>query len=255
MEVENIFVSGANRGIGLEFVRQFVQLSKPPRFVFATYRDINSIKALENIRDGSKGTQVVLIQMDVGNSEDIERAQKVVQETVGDEGLTLLINNAGVAEYQGFPEITEEDMLFHYSVNTLGPVMLLKALFSLLQKSASRKASGMSVSKAAVLNLSSSLGSISEMTEENPKEWLKVMGYRTSKAALNMAMRVVALTVKDQGVLVVNMCPGWVKTDMGTESADLEASESISAMMKTLSQLDESHHGAFLDRNGKTIHF
>ncbi|GBN12066.1 hypothetical protein AVEN_2872-1, partial [Araneus ventricosus] len=73
--------------------------------------------------------------------------------------------------------------------------------------------------------------------------------------ALNMAMRVIALTIKDQGILVVNMCPGWVKTDMGTDQAMLEPSESISAMLDTFSNLNESHHGTLLDRNGNTILF
>ncbi|GBN73262.1 hypothetical protein AVEN_58256-1 [Araneus ventricosus] len=75
------------------------------------------------------------------------------------------------------------------------------------------------------------------------------------KAALNMAMRVAALTIKDQGILVVNMCPGWVKTDMGSDEAMLEPSESISTMLNTFSNLNESHHGTLLNRNGNTILF
>ncbi|GIY00012.1 hypothetical protein CDAR_79671 [Caerostris darwini] len=81
------------------------------------------------------------------------------------------------------------------------------------------------------------------------------MGYSISKAALNMAMRVIACTVKDQGILVVNISPGWVKTDMGTSQAVLEVSESISAMMETMQRLNETHHGSFLDRNGNVIPF
>ncbi|GIX83968.1 hypothetical protein CEXT_102511 [Caerostris extrusa] len=79
--------------------------------------------------------------------------------------------------------------------------------------------------------------------------------YRTSKAALNMAMQVIARTVNDQGILVVNICPGWVKTDMGTSQAMLEVTESISAIIETLKRLNETHHGSFLDRNGNVIPF
>ncbi|GFQ83647.1 c-factor [Trichonephila clavata] len=75
------------------------------------------------------------------------------------------------------------------------------------------------------------------------------------QAALNMAMRVIAYTVKDQGILVVNICPGWVKTDMGSELAHLEVEESISSMLKTFPLLNESNHAALLDRNGKTVPF
>ncbi|GBM26205.1 C-factor [Araneus ventricosus] len=255
MELESVLVTGANRGIGLEFVKQLIKLPKPPRFIFATFRDENSVKALEKIKEESKETKIILIKMDVGDAEDIERAGSLVEEKVGESGLNLLINNAGVLRYQSFPEITEEDMLFHFRINTVAPVMVLKKMLPLLQKASSRKTGGMSVSRAAVLNISALLGSITELTEDYPEKWLSVMSYRTSKAALNMAMRVVALTVKDQGVLIANMCPGWVKTDMGTEDGILELPESVSAMMETLSRLDESHHGTFVNRNGETIPF
>ncbi|XP_055953121.1 C-factor-like [Argiope bruennichi] len=255
MEVESVLVTGANRGIGLEFVKQLVKLPKPPRFIFATFRNESTAKALQEIQDEAKQTEVVLIKMDVTEAEDIDKAQKLIEEKVGDSGLNLLINNAGVLRYQNFFDITEEDMLFHFRNNAIAPVMVLKKMFPLLQKAAARKMGGMSVSRAAVLNIAAFLGSVTELTETYPEKWLTVMSYRTSKAALNMAMRVVALTVKDQGVLVVNMCPGWVKTDMGTENGLLEITDSVSSMMETLARLDESHQGVFVNRKGKTIPF
>ncbi|KAF8771535.1 putative oxidoreductase C663.06c like protein [Argiope bruennichi] len=255
MDMESVLVTGANRGIGLEFVKQLINLSKPPRLLFATYRDRSNIQALETIRDSSQQTQILLIKMDVTKTKEIEDARKIVEDMVGDKGLDLLINNAGVLKFETFPEITEDNMLLHFSTNTVGPVMVLKELFPLLKKSAAHKTTEASVSRTIVLNISSIGGSIGGMSVENPDGWLHAFGYRTSKAALNMAMRVVALTVKDSGILVVNLCPGWVKTDMGTDEAELEVTESVSAIMKTLSQLNESHHGTFIDRNGNTIVF
>ncbi|KAF8771528.1 Speckle-type POZ protein B like protein [Argiope bruennichi] len=222
MEAESVMVTGANRGIGLEFVKQLVKLPKPPRFVFATYRNENSIQDLKDIQEKCKETQVVLIQMDISNCNDIEKAKKVIEEKVGDKGLNLLINNAGVGIDLGFPEITEENMLFHFNTNTVGPVIFLKTMLPLLQKSAARDTSGMKVSRSAVVNISSLMGSITELTDSHSKEWLNVLSYRTSKTALNMAMRVIALTIKGQGILVVNMCPGWLKlssSQMEIESA------------------------------------
>ena len=70
-----------------------------------------------------------------------------------------------------------------------------------------------------------------------------------------MMSRIVAANVKDQGILVVNMCPGWVKTDMGGEQAQLEVQDSVSAMLNTLTKLNESHHGQFMDRSGKLHEF
>ncbi|GIX94671.1 uncharacterized protein CDAR_62031 [Caerostris darwini] len=255
MDVESVLVTGANRGIGLEFVKQLLRLPKPPHYVFATYRDEKSIQALEEVKKAYKQTQVVLIKMDIGKTNEIENAKKVVEEIVGDKGLNLLINNAGILKMQVFQEISEENLLRHFSTNTIGPVMVLKEMLPLLQKSAARKTSGMKVSRAAVLNVSATLGSMGARNDLVQAKLMETMGYSISKAALNMAMRVIACTVKDQGILVVNISPGWVKTDMGTSQAVLEVSESISAMMETMQRLNETHHGSFLDRNGNVIPF
>ncbi|GFY04281.1 uncharacterized protein TNCV_4413691 [Trichonephila clavipes] len=183
MEVESVLVTGANRGIGLEFVRQLVHLPKPPCCVFATYRDRNTVEALKTIRDTSKETQVIMIKMDIRQANQIEAARKIIEDMVGDKGLNLLINNAGALRWLGFPEITEEDLLFHFSTNTVGPIMVLKAMLPVLQRAADYKSSGMNASRAAVLNISSRGGSIERLTEESSQEWLKVMGYRTSKVS------------------------------------------------------------------------
>ncbi|GFS60267.1 uncharacterized protein TNIN_257511 [Trichonephila inaurata madagascariensis] len=126
MEVESVLVTGANRGIGLEFVRQLAQQPKPPRYVFASYRDPNTLQTLEKVRDASKETQIVLVKMDVRKKNEIEGVRNIIEDTVGDKGLNLLINNAGAFKWLGFPEITEEDLLFHFSNNAVGPVMVLK---------------------------------------------------------------------------------------------------------------------------------
>ncbi|PRD24140.1 UNVERIFIED_CONTAM: putative oxidoreductase [Trichonephila clavipes] len=126
MEVESVLVTGANRGIGLEFVRQLIRLTTPPKFVFATYRNENSIKELENFRDEAKDSVVILIKMDVTKLQDIKAAAKLVQDKVGIRGLNLLINNAGYAKLQGFPEVTEESFFTHFHTNTVGPFMVLQ---------------------------------------------------------------------------------------------------------------------------------
>ncbi|GBN85755.1 hypothetical protein AVEN_26391-1 [Araneus ventricosus] len=179
MEVESVMVTGANRGIGLEFVKQLVKLPKPPRIVFATYRNESSVQDLKDIQEKCKETQIILIQIDISKMSDIESAKNIVDEKVGEKGLNLLINNAGVSKDLGFPEITEENMLFHFTTNTVGPVMVLKVMLPLLQKSAAQKTSGMNVSRAAVINISSLMGSITELTDAHPKD--DILGYRTSK--------------------------------------------------------------------------
>ncbi|GFQ88465.1 uncharacterized protein TNCT_615921 [Trichonephila clavata] len=130
-----------------------------------------------------------------------------------------------------------------------------KTMLPSLEKAAKFHGEGMSASRAMVLNISSELGSICN-TSVNYLHDLDDAGYKISKAALNMAMRIIAAKVKDKGILVVNMCPGWVKTDMGDkEKAELEPQESIANMLQTLPTLNESHHGTYMNRLGKPIPF
>ncbi|KAF8772042.1 C-factor like protein [Argiope bruennichi] len=201
MKVESIMVTGANRGIGLEFVRQLSQLNEPPRFIFATYRNDDTLKDLREIEESSTKTKIILIKMDVTNPEEREEGPKTM--------LPLL----------------ERAAKLHSSADTL------------------------SVSRAAVLNMSSIAGSIANVGVVFRRD-LVVPAYKISKAALNMAMRVIATSVKDKGILVILMCPGWVRTPMGTQKAVLEPEESIGTMIKTLPKLNESHHGVFIDRTG-----
>lgn len=252
-----MFVTGANRGIGLEFVRQLVTLPKPPKFIFATYRSRDGIQALKTIRDSVKTTQVLLLKMDVSKKNEVEAARKITEDMVGDKGLTLLINNAAVLAGQVFPQITEENLLYHFKTNTIGPIVVIQEFLPLLKKAADLhgQASRMEVSRAAVLNISALLGSNVHLKEIIEVSGCFAPGYSISKAGLNMSGRIIAACVKDQGILVVNMCPGWVKTDMGSDRADLEVNESVSAMMNTLPKLDETHHGQFMDRDGKLYEY
>ncbi|GBM24774.1 hypothetical protein AVEN_245031-1 [Araneus ventricosus] len=111
-----------------------------------------------------------------------------------------------------------------------------------------------SVSRAAVLNMSSMGGSIANAGVIFRRD-LVAPAYKISKASLNMATRVIATYVKDKGILVISMCPGWVKTPIGTDKAVLEPEESIWTMIRTLPKLNESHHGTFIDRKGNPYHF
>ncbi|CAL1296286.1 unnamed protein product [Larinioides sclopetarius] len=256
MEIESVLVTGANRGIGLELVKQLVQLPKTPKFVFATYRDESSTQDLKNIKDSSKESHVVLIKMDITKAEDIQNARRIIEDSVGEKGLNLVINNAGAAKYQSFNDITEENMLFHFTTNTVGPLLVLKEMLPLLQKSAANITDGLSVSRSAVLNISSLAGSMTMLSPSSPlgTDYLKIMGYRVSKAALNMTMKIAALTLtKETGILLLNMCPGWVRTEMGTDRAMIDVWDSVSDIIKTLPTLNDSHHGTFLDRHGNTI--
>lgn len=254
MEVDSVLVTGANRGIGLEFVRQMVNLPKPPKVIFATYRRENSLKALKDIRDSAEKSTVRLLKVDVTNVSQIETMAETIEQALGENGLNLLINNAGVAHSQPIPYMTPENLSLHFSINSVAPVMIAQRLLPLLEKAASKGGSGKNISKAAILNISSSIGSLTNIRESFPLID-SYPGYRISKAALNMAMRMIADFIKEKDILVSMMCPGWVKTDMGSDEAELDLDKSIETILKTLAALNETHHGAYIDRFGNPIPF
>ncbi|GBN37899.1 hypothetical protein AVEN_224017-1 [Araneus ventricosus] len=126
MKVENVMVTGANRGIGLEFVRQLSRLNEPPKHIFATYRSPDSLKDLKEIEELSTKTKIILIKMDVTNPDEREAARNAVEKSVKERGLNLLINNAGVVEIQDLPHLTSENFELHFRVNTVAPVMIFQ---------------------------------------------------------------------------------------------------------------------------------
>ncbi|KAG8197490.1 hypothetical protein JTE90_007229 [Oedothorax gibbosus] len=253
MKIESILVTGANRGIGLEMIRQFIKLDDAPKFIFATYRNPDTLQDLKDVKNSTTKSKVILIKLDITSAEDIAVTKKIVEDTVGDRGLNLLINNAGVMKAEPFPCMTPENLELHFKANCVAPVMILQSLFPLLEKAVKVSSiPGCHVSKAAAINLTSRTGSIQRTGENNYTADLVVPGYKISKAALHMAMRVIAASVREKSVLVVNMCPGWIKTEMGGE---LEVDESMADMVKTFPKLSASHHGSFIDRFGKEYSF
>ncbi|KAG8178602.1 hypothetical protein JTE90_022393 [Oedothorax gibbosus] len=254
-KIGSVLVTGANRGLGLEFVRQFSQLEDAPDYIFATYRNESTLQELNKIQLSSKKAQVILIKLDVRFLEQIKAAKEQVEQVVGDRGLNLLINNAGVLEILEFPNLTFESMEFMFRTNTAAPVIVTQVFLPLLQ-AASRTSNldGKSVSKAAVIGITSMTSSIQKTGAEFPQD-LIVAGYKISKAGFNMAMRIMAAEVTNHDILVCNIEPGWVKTDMGTQDAPLEPSESIGAMIETFGKLDETDQGAFINRFGETFPF
>ncbi|KAJ6639094.1 C-factor [Pseudolycoriella hygida] len=126
--------------------------------------------------------------------------------------------------------------------------MLTKAFYPLLRKSAEANSDKpMGVSRAAVINMSSILGSI----ESNKEGGL--YSYRASKTALNAATKSMSIDFKDSKILCVSMHPGWVKTDMGGKNAPLEVDNACKEMVRTIMDINESNNGAFLQYDGTSL--
>ncbi|KAL2300232.1 hypothetical protein Nmel_012200, partial [Mimus melanotis] len=211
-----VLLTGSNRGIGLELVKQLLGSPRPPAWIFATCRDPEGPRAQE-LRDlASKHPNLVLVELDVENPSAITDAAKVVEGKLDGMGLNLLINNAGIyTPTASLETVDAEDMVKTYKTNAVGPMLMAQAFLPLLKKAAQdSKEKGMSCSKAAIINISTILGSI----KKTPDSFFHpVISYRCSKAALNMLTMCQALTYKEAGILCVALHPGWVKTDMGTQ--------------------------------------
>ncbi|XP_077165602.1 uncharacterized protein LOC143823321 isoform X3 [Paroedura picta] len=209
-KVHSVLVTGSNRGLGLSLVKRFLGLPTPPQWVFATTlkTDGAKCKALNELK--SQHQNLVVLRLDVTDLESIRKAVEQVQGYVGGSELTLLVNNAALRLDGDLETESAEHMAASYAVNTIGPHQVSQAFLPLLKTAAQRSPQqGLSCSKAAVVNISSAGGSIELMML-----WEKMqrVGYRCSKAALNMLTKCQSLVYQGYGILCVCIHPGWVKT-------------------------------------------
>ncbi|KFQ11189.1 C-factor, partial [Leptosomus discolor] len=177
-----------------------------------------------------------------------------VGEQVGGSGLNLLINNAGMLINSTLDTETLESMTQTYITNTVAPLLLSQAFLPLLKKSAQGSpSSALSCSKAAIINMSSTAGSIEKASIWNQT---LLVSYRCSKAALNMLTKCQSLGYREHGVLCAALHPGWVQTDMGSSVGHMPpvtVDASVRGMLKVLSSLSEKDTGTFLDWEGKVV--
>ncbi|XP_048814032.1 C-factor-like [Lagopus muta] len=254
LRVRSVLVTGANRGIGLGLVRHLLALPNPPEWVFATCRDPKGQRAQELQKLASKHPNLVIVPLEVTDPASIKAAAASVGERLKGSGLNLLINNAGIAKIHSIDNETLKDMAEVYTTNTIAPLLLSQAFLPLLKKAAQGSTgSGMSCSKAAIVNISSIGGSIKEMFS-----WdiTNCVSYRCSKAALNMLTRCQSMGYREHGILCLAFHPGWVQTDMGNSSghtAPLTVDASVGGMLKVLSKLSEKDSGSFLDWEGNVV--
>ncbi|XP_020668317.2 C-signal isoform X3 [Pogona vitticeps] len=247
----SILVTGSNRGIGLELVKQLVEMSDPPEHIFATCRDPDGPRgrALHDLAD--KHPSIHVVQLEVENQSSVKAAVAIVQSYLEGKGLNLLINNAGVDTYDTLQTVEQQEMLCTFNINVVGPILVVKEFLPLLKRAAKEaETEGMSCSKAAIINISSKLGSIAQGFEVMLDPFY---AYRASKAALNMVTACLAVELKGDEILCIAIHPGWVKTDMGTEKAPLTVQHSVQGILKVLASLSSSSTGTLLDWEGRRI--
>ncbi|XP_039359617.1 C-factor-like [Mauremys reevesii] len=252
--VRSVLVTGANRGIGLELVKQFLEKSNPPEWVFATCRDPEGERAQQLKNLVSRHPNLVIVALEATDPASIKAAAARVEEHLKGSGLNLLINNAGVLKLNTLESETPENMSLVYATNVTGPLLVSQAFLPLLKKAAQgSNQKGLSCSKAAIVNMSSEAGSI-----QNVLAWptCQIISCRCSKAALNMLTKCQSLGYEGDGILSIAVHPGWVQTDMGislSPEAPLTVDASVRGILNVLPTLSEKDNGAFVSWEGKVL--
>jgi NAD(P)-dependent dehydrogenase (short-subunit alcohol dehydrogenase family) len=215
-----VVITGANRGIGLEFVKQY--LAKGDK-VIALCR--NSSDEL------NETSAKVIDKVDVGSPECLEK----VLSTLSDLKIDLLINNAGVLANESLEHMSATTLEYQFRVNAMGPLLVTQMLRNQLVKG------------AKVALITSRMGSVTDNTSGGR------YGYRMSKAALNIAGVSLAHDLKEQDVAVALLHPGYVQTEMVNNSGDISAAVAVERLMQRIEELNINNSGTFWHSNGEVL--
>jgi len=237
LQMTTWLVTGASRGLGLGLVKEILGASKQ-NIVFAACRDPSNAKQLTDLASASDTKNLYIVKLNVTDEKSIEEASKEVGAILTQKGLPLdyLINNAGVTSGNDSPlSLKAENFVKTLLTNAVAPIIVSQQFMPLLEKS----------KRPVLMNMTSSLGSI-EMADSTYQT-----SYCASKSALNMLTR--KLATEKRNVIAFVMDPGWVRTDLGGPSADLDIEFSVSSMYKTISNVSEKDSGSFLKFDGRAL--
>ena len=226
----NVLVTGANRGLGLGFVTNY--LGKNVN-VFSTTRDIKSSRELLALKERFPDN-LEIFELDLLK----ESAGDTLANFLGERPIDILINNAGIGSTnQHFQAVSPKPWLEVLKVNLIAPLMVTQSIIDNVKKGVDKK----------IYFLSSQLGSIGDNTSGG------MYIYRSSKTGLNQVVKSLSVDLKPQGITVVSLHPGWVKTDMGGPNAPVSIDESIEGMTQVIHTTDIRDTGRFLNYDGKEL--
>lgn len=234
--MRRILITGANRGLGLEFTRRFLERGDR---VFAATRDPGRAGELTRLQEGHP-ERLTVVPLDVADAASIRASYAAVRART--DALDLLVNNAGIYGTKGRDDETQklghlnfEDALPVLRVNSVAPLVIAQTYLDLLRAGTEPK----------IVSISSGLGSVSGNRSGFPYY------YAASKAALNQGMRSLAADLAPLGITTVLLDPGWVKTDMGGPNALLEPGQSIEGLIRVIDALTSEQNSHFLTWQGK----
>lgn len=226
---KHVMITGANRGIGLEFVKHYASQSDR---IIACCRRPDSASELTNL--AKQYSTIEIVTLDVTNSDQI----KALKDLLGDSPVDLLVNNAGVGAPRD-PDAVFDSRLWAnvFAINTIAPIQIASLLSGNLQISTQK----------TVAFITSKMGSIADNTSGGASI------YRSSKAALNAAVRSFTIDYQDTAIKSVLLHPGWVRTDMGGPNGLIDVQTSVQGMSRLLENLTQDKNGHFYDYQSKPV--
>ncbi len=231
-----ILITGASRGLGLEMARYYLGAGWR---VFAGARNVRH----PNLQDLQQRypRALTVVRLDVTNQDSVDRAVATVHDVSG--SLDICVNNAAISTTERFGTLdslsfTEARAL--YDTNALGPLRITRAFLPLLMQGA----------EPVLVNISSEAGQIGENPRNGEFE------YCMSKAALNMATALLSRKLRDTGVRVFALHPGWIRTDMGGQNATGDAAEAAAALASVIAEHRTDLDGhVFFDWQGSPMNW
>lgn len=225
---QTVFITGANRGIGLSLTELYLQQGAQ---VHATSRNLADSKKLRAL--ASRYNTLVLHELDVT---DYQRVAQLASELPA---IDLLINNAGYygPKGYGFGNTDIEEWRQVFEINTIAPLKLVENFYPLLQQGKAKK----------IACISSKVGSMTENTSGGGYI------YRSSKAALNSVVKSLSNDLTDEGFTVLALHPGWVRTEMGGPNALIDTQTSADGLAKVIEQSTQENSGQFINYDGTEL--
>jgi NAD(P)-dependent dehydrogenase (short-subunit alcohol dehydrogenase family) len=230
--MKTTLVTGANRGIGLEFCRQY---AADGWRVLACSRYPEKSDALNKLA-AQYPELIKMHALDVADHVQIERLAQVL----ANESIDLLINNAGIypdSDKRGFGHTDYAEWIQTFRINTMAPLKMAETFATQIARSQQK----------TIVTITSKMGSIAD--NSGGGNYL----YRSSKAAVNMVVKSLAIDLKPSGITAVVFHPGWVKTDMGGPNALISAEQSVSGIRQVVGSLTIADSGKFFGYDGQVI--
>ena len=216
-----VIVTGANRGIGLEYCKQFLARG-------------DEVIAL--CRQTSKELTALACRVEEGIDVSSDDCLAIIRERLNDVSqVDVLINNAGLLTDESLEDLDYDRIRSQFEINTLGPLRVTEALKEKLGRG------------AKIAMMTSRMGSVTDNTSGSR------YGYRISKAALNIASVSLAHDLKSEGVAIAILHPGYVKTEMTGMSGLIDTEESVDGLMQRIDALSLENSGTFWHTNGDVL--